>query len=367
MAGLFILRRCTFAISPQTAAMQVSFTSDDIIRLVQPKQTRGCTGESITGIAPLAAAQPGELSFLGSPKFRADAAASSASLLLLPLDYSGEPKPGQLYLLVENPSAALDRICLHLEQLLWPKPTPGIHPSAVVDATAKVGTGVTVGPLCVVEAGVVIEAHAHLQAQVFIGRNARIGEGCWLMPGVIVAAECVLMQRVRLHPGVVVGSDGFGYAFVEGRHEKVPQVGTVIIENDVEIGANTTIDRARFSRTVIGEGSKIDNQVQIAHNVTIGKHCILCAQVGISGSTTLDDYVVLGGQAGVAGHLKIGRGAKSGGGAAITSSVAAGNFVNGSPARSYMLERRLQVLFQRLPDLFRRVNELEEQVKLSSS
>lgn len=347
--------------------MQISFTSEEIIRLVHPKLTRGSTGDRITGIGSLAAAQPGELSFLGSPKFRAEAAASSASLLLLPLDYPGEPKPGQLHLLVENPSAALDLICLHLEQLLWPKPIPGIHPSAVVDATARVGAGVTIGPLCVVEAGAEIGAHAHLQAQVFIGRNARIGERCWLMPGVLVSAECVLKQRVRLQPGVVVGSDGFGYAFAQGRHEKVPQVGIVIIENDVEVGANTTIDRARFSRTVIGEGSKIDNQVQIAHNVIIGKHCILCAQVGISGSTTLEDYVVLGGQAGVAGHLTIGQGAKSGGGAAITTNVAAKTFVNGSPARSYMLERRLQVLFQRLPELFKRVNELEAQIKLSSS
>ncbi len=347
--------------------MQVSFTSADIIRLVRPIEMRGATDDCITGIASLAAAKSGELSFLGSPKFHAEAAVSGASLLLLPPDYSGEPKPGQLYLLVENPSAALDRICLHLEQLLWPKPAPGIHPSAVVDASAVVGAGVTIGPLCVVEAGAVIAAHVHLQAQVFIGRKARIGEGCWLMPGVIVATECVLKRRVRLQPGVVVGSDGFGYAFVKGRHEKVPQVGTVIIEDDVEVGANTTIDRARFSLTVIGEGSKIDNQVQIAHNVIIGKHCILCAQVGISGSTTLEDYVVLGGQAGVAGHLTIGQGAKSGGGAAISSSVDAGTFVNGSPARAYMLERRLQVLFQRLPELFKRVKELEAQLKLSSS
>lgn len=347
--------------------MQVSFTSEEIIRLVHPRETRGATEDRIVGIGSLAAAQAGELSFLGSPKFRAEAAASHASLLLLPLDYSGEPRLGQQFLLVDNPSAALDRICRHLEQLLWPKPAPGIHPTAVVDSAARVSEGVTIGPLCVVEAGAEIGAHTHLQGQIFVGRNARIGDGCWLMPGVIVAAECVLRNRVRLQPGVVVGSDGFGYAFAKGRHEKVPQVGTVVIEDDVEVGANTTIDRARFSRTVIGEGSKIDNHVQIAHNVIIGKHCILCAQVGISGSTTLEDYVVLGGQAGVAGHLTIGRGAKSGGGAAITSSVAAGTFVNGSPARSYMLERRLQVLFQRLPELFKRVNELEAQVKLSSS
>ncbi|MEY3773287.1 MAG: UDP-3-O-(3-hydroxymyristoyl)glucosamine N-acyltransferase [Verrucomicrobiota bacterium] len=347
--------------------MQVSFTSAEILDLVRPQETRGATDALIVGIGALASAGPGELSFMGNPKFRAEAAASRASVLLLPLDYIGEPAAGQLHLLVADPSAALDRICQRIEQMLWPQPLAGINPSAVVDASAKLGEGVTIGPLCIVEAGAEIGPRTHLQAQVFVGRNARLGEGCWLMPGAVVTAECVLGNRVRLHPGVVVGSDGFGYTFVQGRHQKVPQVGDVIIEDDVEVGANTTIDRARFSRTRIGAGTKIDNQVQIAHNVVIGKHCILCAQVGISGSTQLEDYVILGGQAGVAGHLTIGKGAKSGGAAAITSSVPAGTFVNGSPARTYMLERRLQVLFQRLPELFKRVGELEEQIKLSSA
>jgi UDP-3-O-[3-hydroxymyristoyl] glucosamine N-acyltransferase len=261
----------------------------------------------------------------------------------------------------------LARFCARIEQLLWPKPAPGIHASAVVDPKAAVHPTATVGPHCVIEAGATLAAGVHLQAQVFVGRNARIGEQCWLMPGSIVAAECVLGRRVRLQPGVVVGSDGFGYEFVQGRHEKVPQVGNVVIEDDVEIGANSTLDRARFSRTIIGEGTKIDNLVQIAHNVIIGRHCILCAQVGISGSTRLEDYVVLGGQAGIGGHITIGKGAKSGGQAAITSDVAPGVFVNGSPARPYMLERRLQVLHQRLPELFKRVTELEAQIKLSSA
>ncbi len=347
--------------------MQVSFTAAEITALVQPKGSRGATAESITGIAALATAGKGELSFLGNPKYRSEVAASEASVILLPPDYEGAPKPGQLFLVVDQPSVALARICGRIEQLLWPKPAPGVHPTAFVDPSAKVAASATVGPLCVIEADAVVGEASHLQAQVFVGRAARIGAQCWLMPGVVLEAECVLQNRVRLQPGVVVGSDGFGYEFVKGRHEKVPQVGVVVIEDDVEIGANTTLDRARFSRTVIGEGTKIDNLVQIAHNVIIGKHCILCAQVGISGSTTLEDYVVLGGQAGVAGHLTIGKGAKSGGGAAITSSVDAGIFVNGSPARAYMLERRLQVLYQRLPDLFKRVAELEEQVKLSSA
>lgn len=182
------------------------------------------------------------------------------------------------------------------------------------------------------------------------------------MPGVTVTAECELGRRVRLQPGVVIGSDGFGYEFVKGRHEKVPQVGNVVIGDDVEIGANATLDRARFSRTVVGEGTKIDNLVQIAHNVVIGRHCILCSQVGISGSTTLEDYVVLGGQAGLGGHITIGKGAKAGGQAGITSDVAPGAFVNGTPAIPYMLERRLAVLHQRLPELVKRLDTLEAQL-----
>ena len=210
-----------------------------------------------------------------------------------------------------------------------------------------------------IEDGAVVGERAHLQAQVFVGHGASVGEGAWLMPGVVVTAECVVGRRVRLHAGVVVGSDGFGYEFVAGRHEKVPQIGVVEIGDDVEIGANTTLDRARFGRSSIGEGTKIDNLVQVAHNVRIGKHCILCAQVGISGSTTIGDYTVLGGQAGVAGHLSLGKGAKVGGGAAVTADVLPGAFVNGSPAIPYMLERRIAVLRERLPDLFRRVDALE--------
>ena len=162
-----------------------------------------------------------------------------------------------------------------------------------------------------------------------------------------------------MQPGVVIGSDGFGYEFVDGHHEKVPQVGRVEIGDDVEIGANSTIDRARFGRTVIGEGTKIDNLVQIAHNVMIGRHCLLCAQVGISGSATLGDFVVLGGQAGTSGHVTIGRGVKAGGRAGITTDVAAGSFVNGNPAIPYLLERRIVVLQHRLPELFKRLSALE--------
>jgi UDP-3-O-[3-hydroxymyristoyl] glucosamine N-acyltransferase len=339
--------------------MQVSFSSVDIIAIAQPKAVRGATSETIRSLASLSSAEPGDLSFLGNAKYKTEVAGTRASIVLLPADYAGEPAANQLYLLVDSPSVVLARVCSRIEAALWPKPAPGIHPSAFIAPGAQVASTATVGPLCVIEEGAVVGERAHLQAQVFVGRNARIGEDCWLMPGVILATECVLGRRVRLQPGVVIGSDGFGYEFVKGRHEKVPQVGHVLIGDDVEIGANTTLDRARFSRTEVGEGTKIDNLVQIAHNVIIGKHCLICSQVGISGSTTLEDYVVLGGQAGLGGHITIGKGAKAGGQAGITSDIAPGTFVNGTPAVPFQLERRLAVLHQRLPDLFKRVDALE--------
>jgi UDP-3-O-[3-hydroxymyristoyl] glucosamine N-acyltransferase len=347
--------------------MQVSFTPAEIVSIVQPCTTRGSTLEKVRSVSALALATAGDLSFLGNSKYKPEVRTSQASVILLPKNYEGEPRENQLFVLVDHPSIALSRICARIEQLLWPRPAPGIHPSACIAPGARIAASATIGPFCVIEDGVVIGERTHLQAQIFVGRDVQIGDDCWIMPGGVIEAECILKNRVRLQPGVVVGSDGFGYETVSGRHAKIPQIGTVIIEDDVEIGSNSTIDRARFSRTLIGEGTKIDNLVQIAHNVVIGKHCLLCAQVGIAGSTTLEDYVVLGGQAAAAGHITIGRNVKVGGQAGINASVPPGVFVNGTPAIPYMLERRIAVLQHRLPTLFKRVDALEEQLKKSSS
>jgi len=340
--------------------MQVAFSPADIAAITGAQRIAGATSRTITDIASLESARPGDLSFLGNAKYKSQVAASQASALLLPLDYAGEPAADQVFLFVGNPSVALAQLCARIEQSLWPKLPPGVHPSAVVAPTAKVAPSAHVGPLCVVEEGASIGPRTVLQASVFVGREAVIGADCFLMPHVVLATQCVLGQRVRLQPGVVIGSDGFGYEFVKGRHEKVPQVGTVIIGDDVEIGANSTLDRARFSRTTVGEGTKIDNLVQIAHNCIIGKHCILCSQVGISGSTTLEDYVVLGGQAGVGGHITLRKGTKAGGQSGIAFDTEPGSYLNGTPAMPYMTERRLQILHQRLPDLFKRLEALEK-------
>jgi UDP-3-O-[3-hydroxymyristoyl] glucosamine N-acyltransferase len=343
--------------------MKLVFTPEEIIAIVQPRAQRGSTQQSIRGLSALGPAQAGDLSFLGNAKYKAEVAGTRASIVLVPADYEGAPASDQLLLLVDNPSVGIARICARLEAQLWPKPAPGIHASAVIAPNARIAASATIGPLCVVEDGAVVGERTHLQAQVFVGRQAEIGADSWLMPGVIIAAECILRERVRLQPGVVIGSDGFGYEFVGGRHQKIPQVGHVLIESDVEIGANSTLDRARFSTTVVGEGTKIDNLVQVAHNVIIGKHCILCSQVGIAGSSVLEDYVILGGQVGVGGHVTLRKGAKAGGQAGITAEIPAGAYVNGTPAIPYMLERRLAVLQPKLPELFRRVDALQAEIE----
>lgn len=342
--------------------MKLAFTTEELVAIVQPVRVQGQTRRTIEGIGALSAAQPGELSFLGNPKYKVEVGTTRASVILVPVDFDAPPADDQVFLHVENPSVGIARICARIEQKLWPRPQPGIHPSAVVDPTARVAADATIGPLCVIEAGAEVGSGSYLQAQVFVGREARIGRDCWLMPGTTLATECVLADRVRLQPGVVIGSDGFGYEFVAGRHQKVPQIGNVVVESDVEIGANTAVDRARFSTTRIGEGTKIDNLVQIAHNVLIGKHCILCSQVGIAGSSTIEDYVILGGQVGVGGHVTIRKGAKAGGQAGITAEIPAGSYVNGTPALPYMLERRLAVLKPKLPELFRKVDALEAEI-----
>ncbi len=336
--------------------MTLAFSAAELIALLTPRATRGGTTATLRTIAALKDAQPGDLSFLGNPKYKPEVAATRASVVLLPADFDGEPATDQLFLLVDNPSAALATLCARLEAALWPRPAAGIHPSAIIARSATIDPSATVGPLCVIEDDAVIGPRTVLQAQVFIGRAARIGTDGWFMSGVHLATETVVGDRVRLHAGVVLGSDGFGYESATGRHIKIPQIGQVVIGDDVEIGANTTIDRARFSRTYVGTGTKIDNLVMIGHNVVIGRHCIICAQVGISGSATLEDYVVLGGQAGVAGHLTIGKGAKADGQTGINTTVAPGTFWKGSPCLPYQLEQRINVLRQRLPDLFRKVD-----------
>ncbi len=341
--------------------MRLAFTIDQLARLTEAGAIEGDAAgrtRSISGIAALADAGPEDLSFLGNARYTAELTASRAGVVLVAKDHVGLPKAGQVFLRVDRPSYALGLVCAAVEASLWPRPAPGIHASASIDPTAVIDATATIGPGCTVLAGARVGARTVLEAQCHLGVQATVGPESWLKPRVTVSDYCQVGARCRLQSGAVIGSDGFGYEPVGNKIERIPQVGSVVLEDDVEIGANTTLDRARFSQTLIGRGTKIDNLVQIAHNVRIGKQCLITAQVGIAGSTVLGDGCVLGGQAGVAGHLQLGDRTRLGAQAGLFEDVPPDSFMNGSPAVPFSLERRMTILARRLPEIVKKVDSL---------
>ena len=238
-----------------------------------------------------------------------------------------------------------------------------IHKTAVVSETAKIGANVAIGALSVVEDGAEIGEGTIIYPQVYVGRDVKIGKNCIIYPKVTIREECVLKDYVILQPGAVIGSDGFGYVFIN-KHEKIPQIGKVILQDDVEIGANTTIDRAKMNETVIGANTKIDNLVQIGHNVKIGMSSILVSQVGVAGSAEIGNGVIIAGQAGVSGHLKVGDRAVIGPQAGIISGLEAGSKVMGSPAMSYADFMRLQVILKKLPEFYKEIQALRKKYNI---
>jgi UDP-3-O-[3-hydroxymyristoyl] glucosamine N-acyltransferase len=246
--------------------------------------------------------------------------------------------------------------------LFFPERTfaPGVHPSAVVDASARMDPTAHVGPWCVIGEDVKIGPHVVLQGGNHIGRNSVIGAYSQLFPNVVLYGQTQIGQRVRIHAGAVIGSDGFGYVLDAGAHRKVPQVGQVIVQDDVEIGANATIDRGALGPTIIGKGTKIDNLVQIAHNVSIGEHCLVVAQVGVAGSTKIGSYTTLAGQAGITGHLKIGNKVIVAAQSGVMNDIPDGGKCMGSPAQPDRPYKRQLIALHHLPELIRRVNELEK-------
>jgi UDP-3-O-[3-hydroxymyristoyl] glucosamine N-acyltransferase len=333
-------------------------TVSELAALVGGEVFSGSGDTPITGPAALDAARSGEISFFSHPRYAADLKRTTASAVLVPRDFTGETPATCVR--VDNPSRAFVRITAEFVREPVP-PTVGIHPTATVDAAARVAPDASVGPGAIVMAGADIGAGTIVMAGSYVGEKARLGSGCVLHPHAMVRHECILGDRVIVHPGAVIGSDGFGYDTRDGQHRKIPQCGIVVVENDVEIGANTTIDRARFGRTVIGEGTKIDNLVMIAHNVVVGKHCIICAQVGIAGSAQIGNHVILAGQAGLVGHIKIGDGAIVGAQTGVSNDVEAGARVVGSPPRPIGEWKRSIVRVDKLAELYHRVKKLEAQ------
>jgi UDP-3-O-[3-hydroxymyristoyl] glucosamine N-acyltransferase len=322
-------------------------------------ELRGDPALRITGAASLAEAVEGEIAFFNNPKYAMQLRRTRASAVLVPMEFAEAIPVAQIR--VASPSKAFERLVLEFA----PKPiafAPGIHPSAVVDPSVKLGSRVSIQPHAVVEAGATIGDETVIGAQSYVGHETVIGPNCTIYPRVTVRERTRMGARVIIHSGAVIGADGFGFEFVNGRLQKIQQLGIVQIDDDVEIGANTTIDRARFGRTWIQEGVKIDNLVQVAHNVVIGKHSVIAAQTGISGSTRVGEQVQMAGQVGIVGHVAIGDRTIIAAQSGISKDIPGGVWF-GYPAVPMPEAKRQVAWVHRLGKLFARVKALEEKLE----
>ena len=315
----------------------------------------------ITGVAGIKEARDGEITFVANSKYASLMDSTNASAIIVSRDVEN----GRRALLkTDDPYLAFTQV-----MELWangngePSPEAGIHPTAIVGKDVKFGKNVSIQAYVVLGDKVEIGNNVVIRPHVYIGRKSRVEDETLIYPRVTIIEKISIGKRCIIHSGTVIGSDGFGFAPVKGIHHKVPQIGTVIIEDDVEIGANVTIDRGTIGKTLIGKGTKIDNLVQIAHNVVIGENSIIVAQVGISGTAVLGKGVTVAGQAGIAGHLTVGDNSTVAARAGVTKSVPANSCVSGFPAKPHDKEKRIKATLQRLPELTKAVRELQQKVK----
>jgi UDP-3-O-[3-hydroxymyristoyl] glucosamine N-acyltransferase len=334
----------------------MNFTAAQVAEKIQG-EVIGDGAVALTGFAPAESAQPGDLTFAEQASYFAAAEQSQASAILV----SGEFASSQKVLIrVANARVAVARLL----PVFFPADEyqPGIHPGATIAASAQVDATAHIGPGCVIGERVKIGARSVLMGGNHIGRDCQLGEDVCLFPHVVLYPQCQVGHRVRIHAGTVIGSDGYGYVFDEGRHRKMLQIGSIVIHDDVEIGANTAIDRGAIGTTVIGQGTKIDNLVHVAHNVIMGRHCLIMGQVGFAGSTQLGDYCVIASQSGLAGHLKLGNQATVGAKSGVMRDIPDKGTVLGTPAAPDKQAKRQMIALTQLPELIRRTRELEKQV-----
>lgn len=328
----------------------------DVIATTVGGKLIGDPSTRVRGVAPLDRAGADELSFLASPKYSRLLADSNAGIILVTPELSAAPGGAGARIVVARPHDAL--LALLPRFYRPPVREPGVHRTAEIGRGAKLGADVSIGPYAIVGEGVVVGDRVTLGGHVVVGSGVRIGNDTHIYPSVTIYSGATIGQRVIVHAGVRLGSDGFGYVFRDGRHEKIPHVGRCIIEDDVEIGANTTVDRGSIDDTVIGAGTKIDNLVHIGHNCRIGRLCLIMAQVGMAGSTRVEDGCILAGQVGTSGHHTIGRGATVAAQAGVFGDVPNGETWSGYPARPHKESLRAQAALFRLAPLMRKLEKL---------
>ncbi len=323
-------------------------------------QVEGNPEVTVDGFGKIESAVAGQLSFLANPKYEDFLYSSAASIVIVNQSLTlRKPVQAALIRVPDAYAAFAQLLTLYEEQ--QKKTLKGIQSPSYIDPSAKYGENVFIGAFTYVGEQAMIGAGTQLHPQVYIGDRVRIGKNCIIHPGVKIYAHCVIGDEVVIHAGTVIGSDGFGFApKTDGAYTKVPQLGNVIIEDGVEIGANTTIDRATIGSTIIRRGVKLDNLIQVAHNVEIGAHTVIAAQTGISGSTRIGDQVMIGGQAGIAGHIHIGNKVKIGAQSGVSKDVPDGKLLNGTPATDHSSSFRQLALIRQLPEMERRIRLLEQ-------
>jgi UDP-3-O-[3-hydroxymyristoyl] glucosamine N-acyltransferase len=321
----------------------------------------GDGGAVVTAVAPLDRAEPHHVSFLATAKYAPLLSASSPGVVLVTAELAETPGTSRARVIVANPHEAM----LSLLGVLYAPPvrTPGVHPTAVIGSGVALGEDVSIGPYVVIGDGAIVGDRSVIRAHAAVGAGVVIGQACEIYESVTLYSGAILGDRVRVHAGARLASDGFGYVFRNGAHEKVPHVGRCVIESDVEIGANTTIDRGSIDDTVIGRGTRIDNLVQIGHNVRIGQLCLIMAQVGIAGSVRIEDGCILAGQVGISGHHTIGKGARLAAQAGVFGDIPAGETWSGYPARPHREALRAQAALFKLPSLLRAIERLLDRDK----
>lgn len=323
--------------------------------------------KTISNIAKIEEATPSDLAFLGNSKYQSYLADTKAGVLVISQKFVKDEAPtGTTYIVVEDAQSSFAYLIqLYANMASQQELQQGIADTAIVHATASVSSEAYVGPMCIVAEGASVAAGAQLCAQVYIGKDAVIGANSILNPGVKVMHDCTIGSQCILHANVVIGSDGFGFQPNDkGVYSKVPQLGNVVVGDNVEIGANTTIDRATMGSTRIGNGVKLDNLVQVAHNVVIGQNTVVAAQAGISGSTKIGAQCIIGGQAGIVGHISLADGTKINAQSGVTKTITENNkALTGSPAAEYYATLKSQSVFRQLPELLQRIAKLEEQIK----